>query len=79
MHSLDSTLGAAFLGTLAAAVYVQKHHSMGAFLLTRMLASYLTSLYGVTSVQTFMYFRDCKEDGRLLRCLVSGLHPRFDT
>ncbi|KAF8180840.1 hypothetical protein BJ912DRAFT_1062286 [Pholiota molesta] len=47
MHSLDSTLGAAFLGTLAAAV-----------------------LYGVTSVQTFMYFRDCKEDGRLLRCLV---------
>ncbi|KAF9033566.1 hypothetical protein BJ165DRAFT_753727 [Panaeolus papilionaceus] len=44
---LDGTLGAAFLGTLAAAI-----------------------LYGITSVQTFMYFHDYKEDGRTLKGMV---------
>ncbi|KJA22398.1 hypothetical protein HYPSUDRAFT_121882, partial [Hypholoma sublateritium FD-334 SS-4] len=49
MHSLDSTLGAAFLGAISAAI-----------------------LYGVTSVQAFLYFSDCKQDGRWLRGMVGG-------
>ncbi|KAF8962346.1 hypothetical protein BDZ97DRAFT_1733137, partial [Flammula alnicola] len=48
--ALDSTLGAAFLGTLAAAIF-----------------------YGLTSVQTFIYFQNCAGDGRFLKSWVFTL------
>ncbi|KAF9552153.1 hypothetical protein CPC08DRAFT_302520 [Agrocybe pediades] len=47
MQELDSTLGAAFLGSFAAAI-----------------------LYGVTSVQTFLYFQGAKGDGRVMKCTI---------
>ncbi|KDR84511.1 hypothetical protein GALMADRAFT_716220 [Galerina marginata CBS 339.88] len=47
MPELDSTLGAALLGTFTASI-----------------------LYGVTSVQTFLYFHDSRNDGRFLKSLV---------
>ncbi|KIM34900.1 hypothetical protein M413DRAFT_32922 [Hebeloma cylindrosporum] len=47
MPSLDSTIGAGYLGTLAAAI-----------------------LYGVTSVQAFLYFHDSRGDGRPLLAMV---------
>ena len=34
----------------------------------------LDRLYGVTSVQAFLYFSDCKQDGRWLRGMVRGFH-----
>ncbi|KIK03013.1 hypothetical protein K443DRAFT_121693 [Laccaria amethystina LaAM-08-1] len=46
---IESSLGAAFLGSVAASV-----------------------LYGITSVQTFFYFRNTHEDGRLFKLLVLG-------
>ncbi|KAF8180851.1 hypothetical protein BJ912DRAFT_618796 [Pholiota molesta] len=47
MGAFDSTLGAAFLGGLAAAVF-----------------------YGLTSVQTFIYFQNCAGDSRFTRAWV---------
>jgi len=63
MTELDGTLGAAFLGCLAAAI-----------------------LYGVTSVQTFMYFQGhSSQDGRLFKSaifwlwVVDTIHIAFTT
>ncbi|PPQ95696.1 hypothetical protein CVT26_008379 [Gymnopilus dilepis] len=54
MPELDGTLGAAFLGLLAAAI-----------------------LYGVTSVQTFIYFHDSQNDTRLLKATSPTPRDQF--
>ncbi|KDR71513.1 hypothetical protein GALMADRAFT_253823 [Galerina marginata CBS 339.88] len=50
MNELDSTLGAAFLGSLAASI-----------------------LYGVTSVQTFLYFQNTSGDGGIFQSSIFSL------
>ncbi|KAF8968562.1 hypothetical protein BDZ97DRAFT_1799061 [Flammula alnicola] len=60
LNALDSTLGAAFLGTLAAAIF-----------------------YGLTSVQTFIYFQNSAGDGRFFKSgiftlwILDTLHMAF--
>lgn len=65
MTELDGTLGAAFLGCLAAAMFV--YYSF--FTFTSNIS--VSSLYGVTSVQTFMYFQGhSSQDGHLFKSAV---------
>ncbi|KAL0945464.1 hypothetical protein HGRIS_000953 [Hohenbuehelia grisea] len=48
--NLDRTIGAAFLGNVAAGIF-----------------------YGITSLQTYIYFRNAFKDGRSMKCLIFTL------
>jgi hypothetical protein len=76
MHLLDGTLGAIYVGNIVAAVYVQSSICFSCLTVP-------SSLYGMTNVQTFIYFKSCERDRWPLRLTVSpscrsALNYQFD-
>jgi hypothetical protein len=61
---LDSTLGAAYVGNIVAAVYVQSSFCYSCLTVT-------PSLYGMTNVQTFIFFKNSERDRWPLKLIVS--------
>ena len=67
--SLDETLGAMFLGHLVTIMCV----GYTAFNITHIfLTLTLRSMYGITSLQAYLYYRDQTRDSRILRYSVSA-------
>ena len=65
--ALDGTLGAAFLGHFVTSMYV----SSVATSTTHTSLILLLSLYGITSLQAYLYYRDQTKDSCTLRYSVS--------
>ena len=68
--ALDDTLGAAFLGHFVTTMCVgyTTLHLIPPIFSSRSL---LRSLYGITSLQAYLYYRDQTRDSRILRYSVS--------
>jgi hypothetical protein len=64
MPNLDSTLGAIYVGNIVAAVYVQSLFYFPSLTVP-------PSLYGMTNVQTFIFFKNCERDRWPLKLIVS--------
>ena len=70
--ALDGTLGAAFLGHFVTTMCV--HLSiLNVADVSKILA--LPSLYGITSLQAYIYYRDQTKDSWILRYSVRALFP----
>jgi ammonia channel protein AmtB len=67
-HKFDGTLGAVFLGNLAAAMYVTTLIESGGVIF--MPRQFMDSLYGITCVQIYVYFRKNYQDPLTLKLLV---------
>ena len=65
--TLDNTLGAAFLGVVAASMYVQQAFPTG------MSLNHPGRLYGSTLVQTYMFYHNYPQDSILNKCSVAIL------
>lgn len=70
LPDLGPTMGVAYIGSILAATYVllEQHQ----FEVDR-----VRSLYGITCIQTFNYFRSGQKDTLLIRSLVSHISYAF--
>lgn len=71
--ALDNTLGAVFIGVTLAGMYVFfKHHTFKANIVTFLS----TSLYGITCVQSYTYFKNNRDNQWFKRvvCAISAAH-----
>ncbi|OCH88037.1 hypothetical protein OBBRIDRAFT_805627 [Obba rivulosa] len=59
----DNTLGAFLLGVVIAAVY--------------MLTNIQTSLYGITCLQSYLYYKNYEEDTMLLKGTICAMHAMY--
>lgn len=66
---LGSTFGVAYVGILLAAMYVRLHFDQG----EAHCAAF--RVYGVTCIQTFLYFQSVNKDHVILKALVCNLKP----
>jgi hypothetical protein len=75
----DSTLGALFLGNVFAAMYVVTFGVDRESGLTLMPRLYSDSFYGVTCVQTYMYYGKNRKDYLAIKILVCTRYQGSNT
>lgn len=67
VESLNNTLGAAFIGNIFGAMQVSL---LKVHLVTDLIMTSLSSMFGITTLQTFIYFRDSSQDRLPFKLLV---------
>ena len=68
LRTLENTVGAAYIGVVASAMYVLDPRTITA---SRMTILHPDSLFGVTNLQTFFFFRNFSRDRLYLKIFVS--------